>query len=72
MFFNLIFASSDLLVLIDEPEISLHIEWQERFIDDLSEICEMNNIQALVATHSPNIINDHTDLIAKWDVKDGR
>lgn len=72
MFYNLIFNCKNSKVFIDEPEISLHIEWQERYIDDLSEICEMNNIQALVATHSPNIINDHTDLIAKWDVKDGR
>lgn len=72
MFYNLIFNCENSKVLIDEPEISQHIEWQERFIDDLSEICEINNIQALVATHSPNIINDHTDLIAKWDVKDGR
>lgn len=70
MFYKLIFESHDCLVLIDEPEISLHIEWQERYIRDLSEICEMNNLQALVATHSPNIIYDHTDLIADWKVKD--
>ncbi len=72
MFYNLIFKFSNCKIFIDEPEISLHIEWQERFINDLYSICEINNIQALVATHSPNIINDHTDLIAKWDVKDGR
>ena len=72
MFYNLIFNCKNSKVFIDEPAISLHIEWQERFINDLSEICEMNNIQALVATHSPNIINDHTDLIANWEIKDGR
>lgn len=72
MYYDLIFGRPNCIVLIDEPEISQHIEWQERFIDDLSEICEMNNIQALVATHSPNIINDHTDLIANWEIKDGR
>ena len=70
MFYNLIFNCNDCKIFVDEPEISLHIEWQERYIDDLSEICEMNNIQALVATHSPNIIYDHTDLIANWEIKD--
>lgn len=69
MFYNLIFNCRNCKVLIDEPEISLHIEWQERYIGDLLEICKMNNIQALVATHSPSIINNHTDLIAKWEIK---
>lgn len=67
MFYNLIFNCKNSKVFIDEPEISLHIDWQERFINDLYEICEMNNIQALVATHSPNIIYEHTDLIANWE-----
>ena len=70
MFYNLIFNCKNGKIFIDEPEISLHIEWQERYVDDLYKICKMNNIQALVATHSPNIINDHTDLIAKWEIKD--
>ena len=69
MFYNLIFICKNGKIFIDEPEISLHIEWQERYIYDLYEICKMNNIQALIATHSPNIINDRTDLIAKWKVK---
>lgn len=69
MFYNLIFTCENSKIFIDEPEISLHIDWQERYIDDLITICKMNNIQALVATHSPCIINEHTDLLAKWDVK---
>lgn len=70
MFINLIFGWHDCMFLIDEPEISLHIEWQEHYIDNLIKICRMNNIQALVATHSPNIINNHTDLIAQWEILD--
>ncbi len=65
MFYNLIFGSpQNSLVLVDEPEISLHIEWQEDYLDRLIEICEMNHLQAIVATHSPNIINGHRELIA--------
>lgn len=64
MFYNLIFDSKPgNLVLIDEPEISLHIEWQESFIDNLLEICKMNGLQAIVATHSPSIVGSHYDLI---------
>lgn len=66
MFYELIFnCKQGDIVLIDEPEISLHISWQEEYIDRLLEICKMNSLQAIIATHSPNIINDHTDLIAR-------
>lgn len=44
------------LVLIDEPEISLHVAWQQRFLADLSRIAELSSIRFIVATHSPQII----------------
>ena len=63
MFYRLIFNTyQNGIVLIDEPEISLHIEWQEEYLDRLIEICKMNGLQAIVATHSPSIINGHLDL----------
>ncbi len=63
MFYRLLFNTSrNGIVLIDEPEISLHIEWQEEYIDRLIDICQMNGLQAIVATHSPNIVNGHLDL----------
>jgi len=66
MFYQLIFKTENGgLVLIDEPEVSLHIEWQEEYLDRLLEICRISNLQALVATHSPSIINGHLELIAK-------
>ncbi len=65
LFYDLIFNCSkkNMLLLIDEPEISMHIAWQEEFINDLLEICKLNDIQAIVATHSPNIINSHWDKV---------
>lgn len=72
MFYNLIFASSQNgIVFIDEPEISLHIEWQETFIDKILEICKLNHEQVIIATHSPNIINGHFDLFAKKEADYG-
>lgn len=64
MWFTLIFETQkDMLVLIDEPETSLHVSWQKRFLDDILEIIKLNDIQVIVATHSPQIINKHWDLV---------
>lgn len=72
MFYNLIFNSKNNgLVLIDEPEISLHIEWQETYLNKLIKICKMNSLQAIVATHSPNIISSHYDFLVDKGEIDG-
>ncbi len=50
------------LVLIDEPELSLHVVWQTQFLDDLLKIIELQKINVIIATHSPQIINNRWDL----------
>lgn len=50
------------LVLIDEPELSLHIVWQKQFLDDLFKIIALQKINIVIATHSPQIINTRWDL----------
>jgi ABC-type lipoprotein export system ATPase subunit len=50
------------LVLIDEPELSLHVGWQNQFLKDLREITELADLDVLMATHSPDIIQDRWDL----------
>jgi len=63
LLFELIFKSSDnSLVLIDEPEISLHIVWQKAFLNDIKEIIKLQNIDIVIATHSPYIIDERWDL----------
>jgi len=51
------------LVLIDEPELSLHVAWQIEYIDDLEEINKISKFHALIATHSPQIINGRWNLV---------
>jgi predicted ATP-binding protein involved in virulence len=64
LLYELIFKTKpSILVLIDEPEISLHITWQKEFLDDLLRIIKIQNFQVLIATHSPSIINDRWDLV---------
>lgn len=46
------------LICIDEPEICLHPEWQERYIELLtSTFRSFNSCQFIIATHSPQIIS---------------
>jgi predicted ATP-binding protein involved in virulence len=63
MIYDLLFRVPDnALILIDEPELSLHVAWQKKFIPDLQEIQKLRSIQVIIATHSPQIINDRWDL----------
>ena len=51
------------VVLIDEPELSLHVEWQTRFLSDLEKIIELSHFDAIMATHSPYIVGQRDDLM---------
>ena len=45
------------LILIDEPEISLHPAWQEQYMPLLNEaVAGYISCQFIVATHSPQIV----------------
>ena len=62
MIFDLILDSQESsLILIDEPEISLHISWQNKFLKCIKEIRDNYLFDVIVATHSPDIIYDHWD-----------
>ena len=42
------------VLFMDEPEVSLHVDWQQRLID---LILELNpNVQIILTTHSPAVI----------------
>lgn len=63
LFYKLIFNSQKGdMILIDEPELSLHISWQNEFIADLKDVTAINDVTVIIATHSPDIINDNWGL----------
>lgn len=64
LFFQLIFNEPTVrhMVLIDEPELSLHPRWQLRFVDDLERIREVSPLDFILASHSPQIFQGHIDL----------
>lgn len=66
--YELLFQTgTDTLVLIDEPELSLHVGWQIKFLEDLQRIISLSRIDVLVATHSPQIINNRWDLTVQLE-----
>ncbi len=46
----------DKVILIDEPELSLHPSWQNRVLKIYKNFADANNCQVIIATHSPHII----------------
>lgn len=50
-----------IVYLADEPELSLHIGWQEKLV---SSVAKLNpRAQLIFATHSPDIVGRYQDKI---------
>ena len=63
LMFQLLFkCPTHAMILMDEPEISLHIAWQQSFLDDMEAIAKLSKIHMIIATHSPDIINGRWEL----------
>ncbi|WP_375779087.1 AAA family ATPase [Bradyrhizobium sp. ma5] len=66
LFFELLFElRENALILIDEPELSLHVAWQKKFIADLNRIIALNQFDVILATHSPPLVSRWTDLVVE-------
>ena len=62
MLYRLVFSVEDgSMLLIDEPENSLHVLWQKKFMRTIEEVSALKNLFVIVATHSPQIIG------SRWD-----
>ncbi len=60
----LIHNGHEMIMIMDEPEISLHFEWQKRIIADLLNINP--RLQLVIATHSPAMVmNGWTDRVTE-------
>lgn len=60
----LIQSGRDFIMIMDEPEISLHFDWQRRLIEDVRSLNP--NLQLILATHSPAVVmNGWTDRVSE-------
>lgn len=48
------------LIIIDEPELHLHISMQKKYFNVLKSICKNSKIQSVIATHSSVFIDENT------------
>ena len=63
LYYKLLFETQKgTVVLIDEPEISLHIAWQRMFAQDLKRIVMLKDIYAVIATHSPQMVSGNRNI----------
>jgi energy-coupling factor transporter ATP-binding protein EcfA2 len=53
--FVLRFASSNQVILVDEPEAFVSPRGQRAFIDEIARYALRSHVQIIIATHSPNI-----------------
>jgi ABC-type cobalamin/Fe3+-siderophores transport system ATPase subunit len=61
LFAHLCFSSTPSFIIIDEPELSLSIYWQETIIED---ILSLNCNGLVAATHSPFVVTDKLKPLA--------
>lgn len=59
----LIQADAPVVYVADEPELSLHVLWQEKLLRSLVDLGGL--IQVIVATHSPDIVGRFDDRVVE-------
>lgn len=68
-------SDSHTLILIDEPELSLHPNWQMTIIDNLDRALKNQVCHLLIATHSHMLVSDlpmNKSSVSQWEKdKDG-
>jgi predicted ATPase len=53
------------LYFADEPELSLHIDWQEKLVKNMKQLNP--NAQLIIATHSPDIVASYSNNIIEME-----
>lgn len=62
----LILECQPVVYIADEPELSLHVSWQEQLTSAINFLNPA--AQIVFATHSPDIVNTHSDKIIDMEV----
>lgn len=61
-------AKDNSIIIIDEPELSLHVTWQRNIIRNL--LSNKKRLQYIISTHSPFVISgydEHIKVIGEYD-----
>jgi predicted ATPase len=60
---SLLSSSRNLIILVDEPELSLNFKWQRVLVENLLELSRSGAAQYIFASHSMEIMSHHGDAI---------
>lgn len=77
---NLVFLASTSkegsVILIDEPENSLHPSWQREYVDKVLEAVAYRGSTIVIATHAPLIVTgalvNYAHFLSVWQVEGGK
>lgn len=58
-------SEADGVMLIDEPEISLHVDWQRIILDEI--IKQAGDRQIIACTHAPEVVAEHRGSLVLLD-----
>lgn len=61
----LIHSGTPNVYVADEPELSLHVEWQEQLVNNIFKLNP--NTQIIFATHSPDIVGSHRKNVVDFE-----
>ena len=67
LLYSVTHMSGQKVVLIDEPEISLHIDWQRLLIPEMA--AQLQDVQIITCTHSPMIGSKYENQMIKLEIK---
>ena len=65
----LLTVDQPMVYIADEPELSLHVSWQEKLLESLvtlgqkTQVSTSHQMQVIVATHSPDIVGKFRDNV---------
>lgn len=60
IFYELLYKTDEeSTIFIDEPETSLHLDWQKALVKSIDEICKIIKLQVIIMTHSPDVIDNY-------------
>ncbi|MGB3899755.1 MAG: AAA family ATPase [Mesorhizobium sp.] len=63
------------LIIIDEPENSLHPKWQREYVEKVLAAMTYRGANLLIATHAPLVVTgalaDFPDMVSVYEVRDG-
>lgn len=69
-------ASRDPIVIVDEPENSLHPNWQREYVDKLLAALNYRNATVIMATHAPLVVTgavtSNRDIVSVFGTSGGK